>query len=327
MPDDHRRLERLEEEPRTDLPLGYRVQRFVEALQSRFVHDLEAVDGAESFQRDRWTREEGGGGITCILEDGRVFEKAGVNTSAVHGPLPEPVAESFGVEEGPFFATGISVVVHPRSPYVPTFHANFRYLALGDDLIEPDDEWFGGGADLTPHYPYLEDVRHFHSVWREVCDEHEVVDYRAYKEACDEYFYIPHREEARGVGGIFFDYERERPEAMFFFVREAGRRMSESFLPIVRARKDVEYGARERRYQSVRRGRYVEFNLVYDRGTRFGLETRGRTESVLMSMPPRAEWAYDHSWEEGTEEARAQWFFTPRDWFEVEEEDVGSAYD
>lgn len=322
MGDDHQRLERLEEERRTDVHMGHRVQRFVEALQEKIVRDLESVDGAGSFRRDEWEREEGGGGITRVLEEGTVFERAGVNTSAVHGPLPEKVAANFDVEPGPFFATGISIVIHPRSPWVPTFHANLRYFALGEDLFDPDDEWFGGGADLTPYYPFLEDVRHFHGVWREVCENHEVADYAAYKKACDEYFYVAHREEARGVGGLFFDYERNRPEATFFFGRELARRFMDAYLPIVRARKDREYGARERHYQCRRRGRYVEFNLVYDRGTRFGLLTRGRTESILMSMPPNVEWRYDWTPEPGTKEARAQWFFEPRNWLNLSEEEL-----
>lgn len=318
MPDDRARVERLQEADRTDIPMAHRMQRFVEALQIRIVKKLEDVDGERSFRVDDWSREEGGGGITCVLEGGPLFEKAGVNTSAVHGPLPERAARALDVEEVPFFATGISLVIHPRSPYVPSVHANLRYFALGDDLFDPDDQWFGGGADMTPHYPYLEDAKHFHRVWKDVCAEHDIADYAAFKEACDEYFFIPHRQEARGVGGIFFDYMREAPEETFFFVREAGRAFLQSYLPIVARRRNTSYGARERRYQNIRRGRYAEFNLVYDRGTKFGLETRGRTESILMSLPPHVEWRYDWAPEPDTPEADAQWFFQPRDWLKID---------
>lgn len=302
--------------------MAHRMQRFVEALQIRIVKKLKALDGTISTQTDRWQREKGGGGITCVMEDGEVFEKAGVNTSAVEGPLPERAARNLEVEIKPFFATGLSLVIHPRSPYVPTVHANFRYFALGEDLFEPEDQWFGGGADLTPYYPYLEDAQHFHQVWKNVCGKHKAADYPAYKQQCDEYFYLPHREEARGVGGIFFDYLRKQPEATFLFVRDAGRAFLRSYLPILKRRKNQSYGARERKYQRIRRGRYAEFNLVYDRGTRFGLETGGRTESILMSLPPNVNWRYNWQPEPDSPEAKAQWFFQPRDWFSVDVEET-----
>ena len=304
--------------------MAHRMRRFVEALQIRITKKLEEFESSTSFRVDQWDREsDGGGGITAVIEDGEIFEKAGVNTSAVFGPLPDRMAEVLEVEAKPFFATGLSLVIHPRSPYVPTVHANFRYFALGDDLMNPDDQWFGGGADLTPYYPYLEDVQHFHRVWKEVCDRHsDVADYDAFKKECDDYFYLPHRSEARGVGGIFYDYLRDDPEGTFFFSREAGRSFLRSYLPIVERRKDEEWGERERDYQLVRRGRYVEFNLVYDRGTKFGLETDGRTESILMSLPPHVRWTYDHTPDPGTPEARAQWYFTPRDWLDLQPEDV-----
>jgi coproporphyrinogen III oxidase len=323
MGDTFDRVETLREDPREDIPMAHRMKRFVEALQIRITKKLETVDGSTSFQVDKWERDEGGGGITAVIEGGDVFEKGGVNTSAVHGPLPERMAEVLEVDAKPFFATGLSLVVHPRSPHVPTVHANFRYFALGDDLMHPDDQWFGGGADLTPYYPRLEDAQHFHRVWKDVCDRHDdVADYAAFKQECDDYFYLDHRDEARGVGGIFYDYLRDDPEGTFFFTREAGRSFLRSYLPIVARRKDDDWGERERTFQLIRRGRYVEFNLVYDRGTKFGLDTDGRTESILMSLPPHVRWTYDYEPEPGTPEARTKWYFSARDWLALETDDV-----
>jgi len=294
------------------------MKRFVEALQIRITRRLDELEQEASFEVDKWDREEGGGGITAVVEDGALFEKGGVNTSAVHGPLPDRMANTFEVEPKPFFATGLSLVLHPRSPHIPTVHANFRYFALGSDLLDPDDQWFGGGADLTPYYPRLEDVQHFHRTWKQVCDDHsEVADYATFKNDCDDYFYLPHRNEARGVGGIFYDYVRKDPEGTFFFTRDAGRAFLRSYLPIVERRRSDEWTDEERRFQLVRRGRYVEFNLVYDRGTKFGLETGGRTESILMSMPPHVEWRYDHAPSPGSAQEKALWYFRPRNWLEI----------
>ncbi len=325
MSDSFERVEKLREEPRTDIPMAHRMQRFVEALQLRIVRKLEEIDGSTSFRLDEWEREGGGGGLTAVIDDGEVFEKGGVNTSAVHGRLPDRMVKAFDVEPKPFFATGVSLVMHPRSPHVPTVHANFRYFALGDDLMNPDDQWFGGGADLTPYYPHLEDAQHFHRVWKNVCDRHDVADYDAFKKECDDYFYLPHRGEARGVGGIFYDYLREDPEGTFFFSREAGRRFLDSYVPIVERRIDTPYSDAEREYQHIRRGRYVEFNLLFDRGTKFGIETRGRTESILMSLPRSVQWRYDWSPEPGSLEDRVQWFFTDRDWLSLDASDAPDA--
>ncbi|WP_022836640.1 oxygen-dependent coproporphyrinogen oxidase [Salisaeta longa] len=323
MTDSFDRVDDLREEPRTDISMGHRMQRFVEALQLRITRRLEGLDPDGAFNVERWSHREGGGGITAVIEDGAVFEKGGVNTSAVRGELPARMAQAFEVEQQPFFATGLSLVIHPRSPHVPTVHANFRYFALGDDLMDPVDQWFGGGADLTPYYPHLEDAQHFHRVWKEVCDTHDdVADYDAFKTACDDYFYLQHRDEARGVGGIFYDYLRDDPEGTFFFSRAAGRRFLESYVPIVERRKDTPVTEAQRAYQEIRRGRYVEFNLVYDRGTKFGLETGGRTESILMSLPAHVQWRYDWAPAPDSPEAHAQWYFAARDWLQLTPDDV-----
>ncbi|RMH69370.1 MAG: oxygen-dependent coproporphyrinogen oxidase [Bacteroidetes bacterium] len=322
MSDAPARTDRRRSAPGPTPSLAVRMQRFVEALQRRICTVLERVDGAATFRSDVWERPGGGGGLTRVIEDGAVFEKGGVNTSAVHGVLPDRMARALGAEPAPFFATGLSLVLHPRSPYVPTVHANFRYFALGEDREHPTDQWFGGGADLTPYYPYLEDARHFHRVWQEVCARHpHVADYEAFKQQCDAYFFLPHRGEARGVGGIFYDHLRHDPEATFCFTREAGRAFLRAYLPIVHRRRDQPYGERERRYHEIRRGRYAEFNLLHDRGTRFGIETRGRTESILMSLPPRVQWRYDWQPEPGSPEAHASWFFQPRDWLRLPTDD------
>ncbi len=324
MPDDLDRLERLRQGQRSDISVAHRMQRFVEALQIRICHALECVDGEAHFRSDAWQRPGGGGGLSRILESGNVFEKAGVNTSAVYGELPDRMAEALGARCKQFFATGISIVVHPQSPYVPAVHANFRYFALGADLYQPEDQWFGGGADLTPYYPFLSDVQHFHRVWKEVCDRHEEADYSRFKEQCDAYFYLPHRGETRGAGGIFFDYLRGDIERGFFFSRDAGRSFLNSYVPIVQRRKDMPYGETECLYQEIRRGRYAEFNLLYDKGTRFGVETNGRTESILMSLPPRAQWRYDWQPEPGSPESQALWYFAPHDWLELSEAQIPS---
>ena len=298
--------------------MARRMQRLVETVQARICEGLEALEGQAAFRADRWEREGGGGGLSRVLEGGDVWEKAGVNTSAVHGVLPERMATVLGVEAAPFFATGVSLVIHPRSPYIPTVHANFRYFALGNDLGRPADQWFGGGADLTPYYPEMADVQHFHQTWKDVCDRHpDVADYAAFKRQCDAYFYLPHRKEARGVGGIFYDYLRDDPEALFQLSHDAGHAFLDAYLPIAERQKDRPYGERERTYQAIRRGRYAEFNLLFDRGTKFGIETDGRTESILMSLPPRVQWRYDWQPEPGTPEAEAQGFFQPRDWLQV----------
>jgi coproporphyrinogen III oxidase len=278
-------------------------------LQDRICAALQEVDGRAAFREDVWRREGGGGGRTRVLTDGGVFEKGGVNFSDVAGQFSEEFARQVPGEGRDFTATGISLVLHPRSPMVPTVHANFRHLTKGEK------RWFGGGADLTPYYPYGEDVVHFHRTWKAVCERHAgVADYQRLKTWCDEYFYLPHRGEARGVGGIFFDYLEGDFDRTFAFVRDAGDAFLGAYLPIVRRRKDEPYTARERAFQEFRRGRYVEFNLLYDRGTLFGLRTGGRVESIFMSLPPVARWGYDFQPEPGSREAELYEFLRPRDW-------------
>ena len=294
-------------------PLKQRTQEFFAGLQDAICRALEAIDGAARFREDLWRREGGGGGRTRVVENGVVFEKPGVNFSAVEGVLPEEFARKLGPDHGggagrEFFATGVSLVLHPRNPYVPTVHANFRYLEKNDAA------WFGGGADLTPYYPFHEDVVHFHRTLKAACDKHDAAYYPKFKQWCDEYFFIRHRDETRGVGGIFFDYQQGDLERAFAFVRDAGEAFLPAYAPIVERRRDLPYGEREREFQLIRRGRYAEFNLVYDRGTVFGLETRGRTESILMSLPPLARWAYDYKPEPNTPEAEAWTYFKARDW-------------
>ena len=277
-------------------------------LQDRLTGALARLDGRE-FREDSWQRPGGGGGRTRVLAEGNIFEKAGVNFSNVHGEFSEEFAAQVPGERRAFRATGVSLVLHPRNPFVPTVHANFRFLTKGTRW------WFGGGADLTPYYPFREDVIHFHRTWKSVCERQPApVDYARFKKWCDEYFYLPHRQEPRGVGGIFFDYLEGDFERLFAFVRDCGDRFLDAYLPIAQRRKDVPYGEREREFQQLRRGRYVEFNLLYDRGTVFGLKTGGRIESILMSLPPLVRWGYDYQPEPGSREADLFAFLKPRDW-------------
>ena len=299
---------------------------FFAELQDEICRALEDLDGPGRFREDLWLRNEGGGGRTRVLENGAVFEKAGVNFSEVFGDFDEAFAQRLPLGEGTaFFATGISLVLHPINPFVPTVHANFRYLERGSG------SWFGGGTDLTPYYPNLEDVIHFHQTLKVACDEFGPEFYPRFKKWCDEYFFLKHRNETRGVGGIFFDYltgesaevpggsdgpvrESRGLESTFAFVKRIGRSFLPAYLPIADKRKGQQYTEREREFQLIRRGRYVEFNLVYDRGTHFGLQTGGRTESILMSLPPLVKWVYDYKPKPGSREAEAWSFFRPRDW-------------
>jgi coproporphyrinogen III oxidase len=284
------------------------VAAYMKGLQDQISSAIEQVDG-QRLREDAWSRQGGGGGRTRILEEGAIFEKAGVNFSEVHGNLPPEFAATIPLGSGTeFYATGVSLVFHPRSPMVPAVHANFRFLEKGDAA------WFGGGMDLTPCYPQAEDAIHFHRTIKAACDRHDPDYYRKFKKWCDEYFFLKHRGEMRGIGGVFFDYLQNDRAKDFAFVRDLGDSFVNAYLPIVRQHMNEPYSAKHREYQLYRRGRYVEFNLLYDRGTIFGLETRGRTESILMSLPPLVRWVYDFKPEPGSVEEKALEFYQPRDW-------------
>ena len=283
---------------------------YIIELQNSICSALESIDGKASFIEDRWTREEGGGGISRVISNGNVFEKAGVNFSAITSSLSESLAKKLNVAPQKIFATGVSLVIHPYSPMIPTTHLNVRFLQL-----ENGDSWFGGGMDLTPYYLFDEDAQHFHSVLKNTCDKHDKNFYPRFKKWCDEYFFIKHRNEARGIGGIFFDYLKNDVEKTFAFVQDVGNSFLEAYIPIVKRRKNVSFTQQEKEWQLIRRGRYVEFNLVHDRGTLFGLETQGRTESILMSLPPEVQWKYNFTPKENSrEEKLIQVLQNPKDW-------------
>jgi coproporphyrinogen III oxidase len=286
-------------------------------LQDRIVSNLEHLDGKATFVEDAWEREEGGGGRSRVLRDGGIFEQAGVNFSHVFGKALPPSATKNRPDlagQG-FQAVGVSLVLHPHNPYVPTTHANFRFFTAGDEDSDPV-WWFGGGYDLTPYYPFHEDVVEWHETARRACDVLGGDTYERYKKWCDEYFYLKHRGETRGVGGLFFDDLNEPGfDKSFEFVRSAGDSFVEAYAPIVKRRAKHPFGDRQRNFQLYRRGRYVEFNLIYDRGTVFGLQSGGRTESILMSLPPLVRWEYDWHPEEGSPEAKLYTdYLKPRDW-------------
>ncbi|MCW6036452.1 oxygen-dependent coproporphyrinogen oxidase [Spirulina subsalsa FACHB-351] len=307
-------------------------------IQDEICQGLEALDGQNKFEEDSWEREEGGGGRSRVIREGGVFEQGGVNFSEVWGhQLPPSILKQRPEAAGHgFYATGTSMVLHPRNPYIPTVHLNYRYFEAGPVW------WFGGGADLTPYYPFAEDAQHFHRTLKETCDRHHGEYYPVFKRWCDEYFYLKHRQESRGIGGIFFDYQDGQGElyrgpddqgeaaqyshqvgaieprnwdALFSFVEDCGKAFLPAYVPIAEKRRNTEYGDRERNFQLYRRGRYVEFNLVYDRGTIFGLQTNGRTESILMSLPPLVRWEYGYQPEPNTPEAQLyQTFLKAQDW-------------
>jgi coproporphyrinogen III oxidase len=315
-----------------------RVSALFRQLQDEICHGLEQLDGQGKFQEDSWEREEGGGGRSRIMKEGAVFEQGGVGFSEVWGSqMPPSILKQRPEAEGHgFYATGTSMVLHPRNPYIPTVHLNYRYFEAGPVW------WFGGGADLTPYYPFAEDAAHFHQTLKQACDRHHSEYYPVFKRWCDEYFYLKHRQETRGVGGLFFDYQdgqgelyrgpdpqgpaaaysREvgapQPrswEELFAFSQDCGRAFLPAYTPIAERRRSMDYGDRERNFQLYRRGRYVEFNLVYDRGTIFGLQTNGRTESILMSLPPLVRWEYNYQPQPDSQEAQLYTtFLKPQDW-------------
>jgi coproporphyrinogen III oxidase len=292
---------------------------YIENLQDEICAALEQADGKAKFQQDLWERPGGGGGRTRVIENGDVFEKGGVNISAVHGTLPESMQAYLGVSNADFFACGLSMVLHPKNPMVPTTHANWRYFELYDDKGDIIDSWFGGGQDLTPYYLFEEDAKHFHRVCKVACDNSDPSFYSLYKKKCDEYFWNSHRNEARGIGGLFFDYlkptQKHSTQFWYDFVTSIGDSFLEAYLPIVEKRKNTTYTTDQRNWQEIRRGRYVEFNLVHDKGTLFGLRTNGRIESILMSLPSHVQWRYDHHPEPGSEEAKlVEVLEHPKEW-------------
>jgi coproporphyrinogen III oxidase len=292
---------------------------YIQTLQDTITAKLEAVDGKAKFKEDLWEREEGGGGRSRVIENGDVFEKGGVNISKVHGPLNPAMQKYFNVGDVNFFACGLSLVLHPKNPFAPTVHANWRYFEMYEKDGTLVDSWFGGGQDLTPYYLFEEDAVHFHSICKSVCDAHDPSFYALYKKQCDDYFYNAHRDEARGLGGLFFDHCKATPERSmtdwYNFVTQVGDSFLDAYVPIVEKRKDIPFTPEQRDWQEIRRGRYIEFNLIHDKGTLFGLKTNGRIESIFMSFPPHVQWRYNYEPEKGTKEDKLLHVLKhPKDW-------------
>ncbi|HEY8935523.1 MAG TPA: oxygen-dependent coproporphyrinogen oxidase [Cyclobacteriaceae bacterium] len=274
------------------------------SLQQDICRQLEEADGLGKFKNDQWERPGGGGGNSCVITHGNIIEKGGVNFSAVHGATPEPVLKSLNLPADQaidFFATGVSIVIHPHNPMVPIIHMNVRYFEMSNGIF-----WFGGGIDLTPHYVNEDDAMYFHQQLKSACDKHHPSYYSEFKKWADDYFFIKHRNETRGIGGIFFDYLKEdsafTKEARFNFIKEVGSTFAPTYVHFMKKNHSLPFTEKEKQWQYLRRGRYVEFNLVWDRGTRFGLDTDGRTESILMSLPPQAQWEYNHKPEPDSKE-------------------------
>ena len=288
-------------------------------LQDRICAALEISDGIGRFEEDKWERPGGGGGRTRILNKGKVIEKGGVNVSVVYGELPEIFKKKFKVEEATFYACGLSLVIHPFSPKIPTVHANWRYFEMYNSEGNLQTSWFGGGTDLTPYYLDEEDAKHFHYVNKVVCDNYHVDYYYDFKKACDEYFFNSHRNECRGIGGIFYDYLKTeqgiKMKDRLAFTIDSGNAFTEAYIPILEKHKEEPFTKKEKEWQEIRRGRYVEFNLLHDRGTHFGIKTKGRTESILMSLPATVRWEYNHRPAKGSkEEELIEVLKNPRDW-------------
>lgn len=291
---------------------------YLKQLQDQICSALEQADGSGKFVEDSWVREEGGGGRSRVLTDGAVIEQGGVNFSLVSGNKLPPSATAHRPELAgrTWKACGVSLVIHPKNPYIPTSHANVRFFIAEKEGEEPV-WWFGGGFDLTPFYPFIEDVKHWHQTAKDICQPFGDDIYPAHKKWCDEYFFLKHRNETRGVGGLFFDDLNQWDfDTCFSYMKAIGEGYTKAYVPIIEKRKDTPYSEQERQFQLYRRGRYVEFNLVFDRGTLFGLQSGGRTESILMSMPPLARWEYNYQPEEGSPEANLYEYLVPREWLE-----------
>lgn len=321
----------------TNAPMRERMEHLIFRVQKEIVEGMEEIDG-KKFKTEEWEREgHGGGGRSKVLQDGNVFEKGGVNVSVVHGLLPPAAIEQMrargkDVEPNkalPFYACGISLVIHPKNPMAPTIHLNYRYFELETGRLDEEGKptklaWFGGGADLTPSYVFDEDARHFHAVYKIALDKHDPAYYPEMKETCDKYFYIPHRKESRGIGGFFFDDMDDDHEKVFQMIRSCSSSMLDSYVPIMLRRKDMPFTELQKQWQQLRRGRYVEFNVMYDRGTKFGLRTPGsRVESILMSLPLTARWEYNQKPTPGSWEDRSLHIMkNPVDWLNVPEVDL-----
>jgi coproporphyrinogen III oxidase len=294
--------------------------QYIEFLQTRICTALEACDGKARFIEDKWQRAEGGGGKTRVISGGNVFEKGGVNTSVVFGSVSEAMKTQLKINGAKWFACGLSLVLHPVNPFVPTVHCNYRMFELYNEKDEVIDRWFGGGTDLTPYYLFEEDAKHFHQTYKNVCDEFDLSFYPIFKKNCDDYFVNTHRNnERRGIGGIFYDYQKpsENKNVNFWmnFSKACGDAFLPAYLPIVEKRKICSFTDKNKYWQEIRRGRYVEFNLIHDRGTLFGLKTNGRTESILMSLPPTVRFEYNYQPEKGSEEDQLlQVCLQPREW-------------
>lgn len=293
---------------------------WIKEIQDEICAFVEKADGKEVFLEDKWQREDGGGGITRVIQNGAVFEKGGVNTSEVHGPVTDAIKNQLKVDGDSFFACGISLVLHPYNPMVPTVHANFRYFELYDKAGTVINSWFGGGADLTPYYLFDKDAIHFHQCFKESCDQFNPDFYPQFKQHCDNYFVNHHRNnERRGIGGIFYDYQRPSEvmsaEQLFEFAKVNGQAFIKAYFPIVERRKALAFTDEQKHWQLIRRGRYVEFNLIHDRGTIFGLKSNGRTESILMSLPPEVRFEYNYLPQAGSDEdTLLQVLLNPKQW-------------
>ncbi len=294
--------------------------QFIHQLQDDICASLERIDGKAKFLEDAWERTEGGGGKTRVIANGNVIEKGGVNTSVVFGDVSETMKTQLKIDGSKWFACGLSLVIHPSNPFIPTVHCNYRMFELYSEQDELIDRWFGGGTDLTPYYLIEEDVIHFHSTYKNICDKYDLSFYPAFKKTCDDYFVNTHRNnERRGIGGIFYDYKKvDQYKSVEFWMqlaKDCGYGFINSYIPIINKNKDLSFTAEQKYWQEIRRGRYVEFNLIHDRGTTFGLKTNGRTESILMSLPPTVRFEYNYQPAKNSEEDKLlEVLLTPKNW-------------